>query len=257
MQLHFSKYQGTGNDFVMIDNRSNTFPKDNPDIISALCDRNFGIGADGVILLEDEKNADFRMVYYNPDASQTFCGNGGRCAVAFAKELGLIQNKANFVAFDGPHWATIEDETISLQMIDVDAIDLQPNFITLDTGTLHHVQLTDNLDSFPVFDEGRRLRYELYGEKGSNINFVEQINSDTFRVRTYEKGVEDETLACGTGVTAVAIAMHASKKTTASTIHLPVEGGKLSVSFDCNGEQYTNVFLIGPAEKVFEGTTRI
>ncbi len=253
MKITFSKYQGTGNDFVMIDNRAKTFPKGNPDIISRLCDRNFGIGADGVILIENADDADFRMVYYNPDASETFCGNGGRCAVAFAKSLGLIELKTSFLAFDGLHFAHLKNDIISLQMIDVDTIDVKDTHSYLYTGTPHHVQLAKDLDNYPVFEEGKKLRYELYGEKGSNINFVEQKSDDTFRVRTYEKGVENETLACGTGVTAVAIAMHASKQTTATHIHLPVEGGNLSVSFDYENGRYSNVFLNGPAEFVFGG----
>ncbi|MAD97128.1 MAG: diaminopimelate epimerase [Flavobacteriaceae bacterium] len=253
MKLTFSKYQGTGNDFVMIDNRTKTFPKGNPDIISRLCDRNFGIGADGVILIENADEEDFRMEYFNPDATETFCGNGGRCAVAFAKRLGMIENETKFLAFDGLHFAQLNNDIISLQMIDVDTVDLHDSYSYLYTGTPHHVQMTTDLGNFPVFEEGRKLRYELYGEKGSNINFVEQKSDNTFRVRTYEKGVENETLACGTGVTAVAIAMHASQKTKATTIHLPVEGGKLSVSFQYEQGTYSNVFLSGPAEFVFGG----
>ena len=257
MVLKFSKYQGAGNNFVMVDNRTKTFPKGNTDIISYLCDRNFGIGADGVILLEEDAETDFRMVYYNPDGTETMCGNGGRCAVAFARDLGIIQNETSFNAFDGLHFASIDDEEISLQMIDVNHVDKKSEYIFLNTGTPHHVQLVDSLKNYPVFENGRKLRYELYGEKGSNINFVEQIDPSTFRVRTYEKGVENETLACGTGVTAVAIAMFETKMTDAQKIALPVEGGILKVSFDYKDGSYSNVFLTGPAKFIFEGSIEL
>ncbi|MGB0892047.1 MAG: diaminopimelate epimerase [Flavobacteriaceae bacterium] len=256
MNLSFYKYQGTGNDFVMIDNRANIFPKENVTIISKLCDRHFGIGADGVILLENDTETDFKMVYFNADGSQTFCGNGGRCAVAFAKFLGVIKDSTTFTAVDGNHYAEIQDNVVSLKMIDVDSIQINENSVFAYTGTQHHVELVDHLDNFPVFKKGKEIRYS-YNNPGSNVNFVQKINSDTFRVRTYEKGVEDETLACGTGVTAVAIAMHATKKTNSSTINLPVEGGKLEVSFTENNGIYTNVFLKGPATFVFQGKTTI
>ena len=257
MILNFSKYQGTGNNFVMVDNRTKIFPNGNTDIISYLCDRNFGIGADGVILIENDTESDFRMIYYNPDGTETMCGNGGRCAVAFARDLGMIENQTTFNAFDGLHFASIDGKDISLQMIDVHSVQNHTNYSFLNTGTPHHVELVDDLTEYPVFLRGKELRYNLYGEKGSNINFVEQKNSDTFRVRTYEKGVEDETLACGTGVTAVAIAMHHSGKTMANTIKLPVEGGTLKVSFDFTDGTYSNVFLIGPARFIFKGSIEL
>ena len=256
MNLTFYKYEGTGNDFVMIDNRNKTFPKNNVSIINKLCDRHFGIGADGVILLENDTNFDFKMIYFNADGSQTFCGNGGRCAVAFAKYLNIINNKTTFTAVDGNHYAEIKNDIVSLHMIDVDDIQINDGYVFTYTGTQHHVELVDDLDNFPVFEEGKKIRYS-YTEPGSNVNFVQQINSDTFRVRTYEKGVEDETLACGTGVTAVAIAMHASKKTNSSVINLPVEGGELEVSFSEKNGTYTNVNLKGPATFVFKGSITI
>lgn len=256
MILDFYKYQGTGNDFVMIDNRTKTFPKQKTDIISQLCDRHFGVGADGVILIEDDTTFDFKMVYYNADGSETFCGNGGRCAVSFAKKLNMISNKTSFIAVDGEHFATIKNDIVSLKMIDVDKIELKENAVFAYTGTQHHIELVNELDNYPVFDNGKRIRYS-YENSGSNVNFAQQITEDTFRVRTYEKGVEDETLACGTGVTAVAIAMHKTKKTTANHIYLPVEGGKLEVSFEEKNGIYTNVFLKGPATLVFKGTINI
>ncbi len=240
----------------MIDNRTKIFPKEKTDIISHLCDRHFGIGADGVILIENDKEFDFKMIYFNADGSQTFCGNGGRCAVAFAKYLNIIDSKTKFIAIDGKHFAEIENDIVSLKMIDVDEIKIQENSVFAYTGTQHHVEMVDNLDHFPVFEKGRKIRYS-YANPGSNVNFVQQINNSTFRVRTYEKGVEDETLACGTGVTAVAIAMHKTNKTNSNSISLPVEGGNLEVSFSENNGVYTNVFLKGPAKFVFSGKIQI
>ncbi|WP_299064149.1 diaminopimelate epimerase [uncultured Polaribacter sp.] len=252
MNIEFYKYQGTGNDFVMIDNRAKKFPKENIAIISKLCDRHFGVGADGVILIENDDTFDFKMIYFNADGSQTFCGNGGRCAVAFAKQLNMIASKTNFIAVDGQHLAEIKDGIVSLKMIDVDEIEVKENAVFAYTGTQHHVELVDDLDTFPVFEKGKEIRYS-YSNPGSNVNFVQQINNSTFRVRTYEKGVENETLACGTGVTAVAIAMHKTNKTSDNLIYLPVEGGNLEVSFTEKNGAYTNVFLKGPATFVFKG----
>ncbi len=257
MQIDFYKYQGTGNDFVMIDNRTENFPKENIQLIAHLCDRRFGIGADGLILLEKDAETDFRMVYYNSDGNQSsMCGNGGRCLVAFAKELHVIENTTTFIATDGLHHATVnKDALVSLQMIDVDTIKRSPEYSFLNTGSPHHVQLVENLEQYNVKENGAAIRYgDLYRKEGSNINFVKKIDETTFSLRTYERGVEDETLACGTGATAVAIAMHATGMTTATNINLNVEGGKLVVSFDVNDGNFTSVFLTGPAEFVFKGS---
>lgn len=256
MNFNFYKYQGTGNDFIMIDNRTEIFPKENVEVISNLCNRHFGIGADGVILIENDTKQDFKMIYFNADGSQTFCGNGGRCAVAFAKDLNIIKNKTTFIAFDGPHLAEIKNNIVSLKMIDVDDIRVQENSVFVYTGTQHHVEMVDSLDDYPVYEKGKKIRVS-YDAPGSNVNFVEQINDSTFRVRTYEKGVEDETLACGTGVTAVAIAMHKTKKTTSNLISLPVEGGALDVSFTEENGHYKDVYLQGSATFVFKGEIQI
>ncbi len=260
MEIVFYKYQGTGNDFVMIDNRNNFFPKEDIKTIAFLCDRRFGIGADGLILLENLPDYDFKMVYYNSDGNESsMCGNGGRCLVAFAKKLGIIQNEATFIATDGEHYATISDGGIvSLQMKDVDDVKVLPEYVFLDTGSPHHVQLVSDLKIADVKNDGAKIRYSnLYGNKGSNVNFVEQKNDSEFSVRTYERGVEDETLSCGTGVTAVAIAMNAIGKTNSNSVSLNVEGGKLEVSFEISDGKYKNVFLKGPAAFVFEGTVSI
>ncbi len=256
MKIQFYKYQGTGNDFVMIDNRQLIFTKNDTNLINTLCDRRFGIGADGLILLENDESTDFRMVYYNSDGNESsMCGNGGRCLVAFARQLGVIDNQATFIATDGLHHATIDEKGIvALQMKDVDMVEEHSNHVFLNTGSPHHVELVDDLKIFDVKNEGARIRYsELYGKPGSNVNFVSQVGNDRFAVRTYERGVEDETLSCGTGVTAVAIAMKATGKTDSSVITLDVEGGQLEVSFREKNGFYTDVFLKGPATFVFNG----
>ncbi len=260
MQIQFYKYQGTGNDFVMIDNRSEFFPKENTALIERLCDRRFGIGADGLILLENDATTDFKMVYYNSDGNQsTMCGNGGRCLVAFAKQLDVIGNTTSFNAIDGLHHASVDqDGIVSLQMIDVDGIKINSDYSFLNTGSPHHVQLVDDLEHYNVKENGAAIRYgELYGKTGSNINFVKKIDEATFALRTYERGVEDETLACGTGATAAAIAMNAIGQTNLTAINMNVEGGKLSVSFEKEGNKYVNIFLNGPAKFVFEGIIEI
>jgi diaminopimelate epimerase len=257
MQITFYKYQGTGNDFVMIDNRTTIFPKDNLKLIEKLCDRRFGIGADGLILLENDSETDFRMVYYNSDGNESsMCGNGGRCLVAFAKSLNAINNETVFIATDGLHHASIlENGTVSLQMKDVDDIKIENDYVYLNTGSPHHVTMVGDLENYDVKNNGAAIRYsDLYGKVGSNINFVKQISENHFAVRTYERGVEDETLSCGTGATAVAIAMNATGKTNSNHIHLDVQGGKLEVFFKKENNKFTNVFLKGPATFVFKGT---
>jgi len=254
MTLSFYKYQGTGNDFVLIDNRQLQFPKNDTKLVASLCDRKFGIGADGLILLENDELSDFRMVYYNADGREgSLCGNGGRCTVAFANFLGLVDKDTVFNAADGKHHATIKDGIVSLQMQDVMEIKEKPEYVFLDTGSPHHVQMVNTVQDFPVFKEGKKLRYGLYGQTGSNVNFVEVLNDDTFAVRTYERGVEDETLSCGTGVTAVAIAMHNAGKTNANRIKVNTQGGELQVELNKKDGVYNQIHLIGPAKQVFKG----
>lgn len=267
MQLKFYKYQGTGNDFVMIDNRTEQFPKNNTKLIEQLCDRRFGIGADGLILLENDNSTDpsaekvdFRMVYYNSDGNQSsMCGNGGRCLVAFAKSLNVIEKETTFIATDGLHHATIfEDGIVSLQMKDVDSVKVTPEYVFLDTGSPHHIEIVDDLKNLDVKSRGSKIRYgELYGEKGSNVNFVKQVDDKTFSLRTYERGVEDETFSCGTGATATAIAMKVLGKTNSEIVNINVEGGKLEISFQIHENKFTDVFLKGPAEFVFSGIIEI
>ncbi|MGB1308417.1 MAG: diaminopimelate epimerase [Oceanihabitans sp.] len=252
----FYKYQGTGNDFVIIDNRRNGFNKRDSQHIAFLCDRRFGIGADGLILLENHDAADFKMIYFNADGNESsMCGNGGRCIVAFAKYLGIIKDRATFEAIDGMHEAIIEADLVKLKMQDVNQIEKHKNHVFLNTGSPHHVQLEQNLKSLDIQTEGAKIRYgSPYFEAGSNVNFVSKANSTTFSVRTYERGVEDETLSCGTGVTAVALAMHFIGETEKNLITLKTKGGDLQVAFQKNKDWYQDIWLIGPATLVFKGT---
>lgn len=259
MELQFYKYQGTGNDFIMVDNRNLFFPKKNVKLINTLCDRRFGIGADGLILLEPSENEDFTMVYYNADGNEgSMCGNGGRCLVAFAKQLQIIEKETTFDAIDGLHFATIKNDIVSLKMIDVEQVEVHDSHSFLNTGSPHDIRFCNDVASVKVKELGAKIRNGApYFEVGTNVNFAEQIADSHFKVRTYERGVEDETLACGTGVTAVAIAAHKTNKTTNNQIKLDVLGGLLEVSFEEHNNTYKNVFLKGPATFVFEGNITI
>ncbi len=258
MKVHFHKFHGTGNDFIMIDNRELVFSKNDTNLIHHLCHRRFGIGADGLILLESsgDENEDFNMVYFNADGNQSsMCGNGGRCIVAFANHLGIIGSETTFNAIDGQHEAFIKDGKVSLKMMDVHAEDLNENELFLDTGSPHKIIFSDNVGDVDVKKEGSKIRYsEKYeSDGGTNVNFVQQTGAESFLVRTYERGVEDETYSCGTGVTAVALAVNSIGKTKSNTIFLETPGGKLEVSFEKSESGYQNIWLTGPTENVFKG----
>jgi len=210
------------------------------------------------MLLEDDESSDFRMVYFNADGREgSMCGNGGRCMVDFAHHLGIISEDATFIAVDGLHSAQWEPGSVRLQMQDVQNIKEKPQYVFMDTGSPHHVQLIENIEAYDVHDEGKRLRFGLYGQSGSNINFVEQLGNATFAVRTYERGVEAETLSCGTGVTAVALGMHHLGKTKKDTITLKTLGGILEVGFKAIESGYTSITLKGPVNQVFKGAINI
>ncbi len=261
MNLHFYKYEGAGNDFILVDNRKLSIDHQNPSFLSALCNRRFGIGADGIMFLQEIKGYDFEMVYYNANGEpSSMCGNGGRCIVAFARDLGIIKEETNFLAVDGPHYAKISEkgDWVSLQMIDVDEIKNDGNAFVLNTGSPHYVTQESGVKDKNVFQEGKAIRYnDTYALNGINVNFVEDMG-DHYFVRTYERGVEDETFACGTGVTAVALAM-AKHKNQTGHINTPIDvlGGKLNIRFNFDGNKFTEVYLEGPATFVFEGKKEI
>lgn len=255
--MQFYKYQGAGNDFVLIDNRDGSFDGSQRDYIEHLCDRRFGIGADGLMLLQRADGYDFEMVYFNADGLLgSMCGNGGRCIVAFARDLGLIRDTTRFIAVDGPHEATLHQDGkwISLKMADVKKIEQVGHDFVLNTGSPHYVKVVQDLQDLDVYTEGRAIRYnDEYKSEGINVNFVE-VQVEGYAVRTYERGVEDETLACGTGVTAVALAM-AYKKRQEGYIETPIKakGGDLRIRFRHIDGNFDQIFLEGPAARVFEG----
>uniref|UniRef100_UPI004047538C diaminopimelate epimerase n=1 Tax=Roseivirga sp. TaxID=1964215 RepID=UPI004047538C len=250
--ISFHKYQGTGNDFVMIDNRDLGFDKSDLVAVSKLCDRRFGIGADGVILIESHDQFDFEMIYFNPDGSQSLCGNGSRCAVMFAKALGIIQNRTEFLAIDGPHRAFIEKDEVHLLMNDVANFEKIGDDYLINTGSPHYIKYVSALDSLNVIAEGRAIRYsDRFEKEGVNVNFIREEATNGLAIRTYERGVESETLSCGTGCTAAALSL--GLLGADSPIELKTQGGNLKVSFDQHENKFTNIYLIGPAQKVFEG----
>ena len=255
MSLTFYKYQGTGNDFVMIDNRKCIFDKANVKLIKQLCDRKFGIGADGLILIENTDGIDFNMIYFNADGSQSFCGNGSRCAVSFASYLGIIGNKAQFLSTDGEHEAWInQDGEVSLKMHDVESIEKDENFYFINTGSPHYIVSKNDVNEVDVYYEGQKIRYnERFILEGTNVNFV-NYKTDSIDIRTYERGVEDETLSCGTGVTASALSWADKNKSSAGKIEVHTKGGILQVAYkrdDFGG--FHDIWLIGPAKMVFKG----
>ena len=256
--LHFHKYQGTGNDFIMIDNRNSNFNAQNLQLINQLCDRRFGIGADGLILVVNHSDFDFEMIYFNADGSQSFCGNGSRCAVLFACHLGIVQNKAHFLAIDGDHYATVDKDQIEIRMNPVREVKVLNNGdVFINTGSPHHISWNDNIESVQLVTEGREVRYsEMYAPDGTNVNFAHYHPEEGISVRTYERGVEGETLSCGTGVTAVALA--GAERGAQSPISVKTKGGDLQVSFTkSNNGKYDDIYLRGPAKKVFEGEIEI
>lgn len=257
MTLNFEKYQATGNDFVMIDNRRQLFPKENFSLINRLCHRQFGIGADGLILIEETPRANFAMLYFNADgAPGSFCGNGSRAATRFAKSLGLIKNEGSLLAYDGLHKTKIDENVITMSMANVQNGSQVLNGTFIDTGSPHYVESREDLESIDVFTEGNKLRHhEEFKPGGANVNFIEIIAKDHIKVRTFERGVENETLSCGTGVTASA--MTAAREIGPHTIKVDTLGGELEIQFEKTDAGFENVYLIGPAKKVFSGKMEI
>lgn len=256
MRIPFYKYQGTGNDFIMLDNFSGAFDELTISAIQHLCDRKFGIGADGLIKLNAHESFDFEMDYYNADGSKSFCGNGARCSVAFARFLGKINAETRFLAIDGEHQAFEKNRRIHLKMNDVSDFELSKNDYILHTGSPHFIHFTPENNSFDIVEFGKEIRYsDRFKKDGINVNSTELIDSHTIDVRTYERGVEDETLSCGTGVTAAALALAVKTDLHGEqNIRIHTRGGELAVSFERSNEKsFSNIYLIGPAVNVFKG----
>jgi diaminopimelate epimerase len=255
VKLHFYKYEATGNDFILIDNRSGAYSF-SVEEIKKMCDRRFGVGADGLMLIEKHPSLSFNLVYYNSDGTQSLCGNGSRAATQFASLLGMVNGKASFLAYDGAHDAELMPSGIvRLRMNDVLDVKEMPDGFFIHTGSPHVIRFVKSVENYPVAEEGRTIRnsqpYEEQG--GTNVNFVELLDDNSIFVRTYERGVENETLSCGTGVTAAAIG--SSFKGYHSPVAVRTLGGNLTVEFKKSptGSTFTDIYLIGPAKMVFEG----
>lgn len=254
-EIKFYKYQGAGNDFVLIDNRDLHFDANNTHLIQKLCDRRFGIGADGLMLLQNKNNFDFQMLYFNADGKEgTMCGNGGRCIVAFARDLNIIKEQADFLAVDGPHNASIQGDQVNLGMIDVSHYHKDGQAYVLNTGSPHYVLFTKNLKELSVYEQGKAIRNNpVYKQDGINVNFIQKEENGYF-VRTFERGVEDETYACGTGAVASAMSVALESKQDGDfNIPIRVLGGQLEISFTKENNTFKNVILKGPANLVFQG----
>ncbi len=259
MNCHFYKYHGAGNDFIIIDNRKGFFDKTNAKLIAFLCHRRFGIGADGLITLEKSAEFDFHMSYFNSDGYEaSMCGNGGRCIVAFANKLGIISGEANFIAADGPHQAFLSpNDNVRLQMLDVENVSSLADGYFLNTGVPHLVCFVNDLKMVDVDIEGRQLRFDArFQPEGTNVNFVKQKDNQ-LTVYTYERGVESETLACGTGITASALSAAYKTGKHEGNFRITAKGGKLDVSFKREGDRFTDIWLTGPACLVFEGNINL
>ncbi|MDQ3191600.1 MAG: diaminopimelate epimerase [Bacteroidota bacterium] len=264
MTFNFSKYQGTGNDFILIDNRTLSF-EINPVTIANLCHRRFGIGADGLMLLQNKSGYDFEMVYFNADGHESsMCGNGGRCIAAFASYLGIIKDRGTFWAIDGEHLVEIKENKfpemiVSLKMIDVvDIIKSNDSYI-LNTGSPHYITFTNDVEKIDVIKQGKEIRNSSeFIKDGINVNFVE-IQKNSIKMRTYERGVEDETFSCGTGATAAGIAaIFSGKLTSIESVPIQVSGGNLKVHFSKIGNKgFHDIWLEGPASFVFTGKIEV
>ena len=253
MKINFTKYEGNGNDFIIIDDRKEEFSEDNVLMISKLCDRKFGIGADGLILLRKHKAYDFQMIYFNSDGNESsMCGNGGRCLVSYALQLDIDLKTNSFLAIDGVHKFKVVDNEIYLKMNDVKDIVVKNGYNFLNTGSPHVVQIVENVDEINVYEQGKKIRRQFQEMNGVNVNFV-SFNNDIIKCRTFERGVENETLSCGTGVVAVALYAFKKKKISDNKITVSTNGGSLSVSFKNDGNSFQEIWLKGDINKIFDG----
>jgi diaminopimelate epimerase len=260
MKIEFYKYQGTGNDFVILENRNQQYNDLTPKQVKKICDRRFGIGGDGLMLLNTHTELDFEMIYFNADGNESsMCGNGGRCLVQFAKNQGMHKSTYRFMAIDGKHEADIDMHNIvRLKMQDVNKVEYHSSHAILNTGSPHFVKFASNVEDIDVVATGHEIRYsKAFATEGINVNFVETIDEDGIFVRTYERGVEDETLSCGTGVTASAL-MNAHNEKGFNRVEVKTPGGHLSVEFNkSDDEHFDNIWLCGPAEFVYKGEIEI
>jgi diaminopimelate epimerase len=261
MNMPFSKYQGTGNDFILVDNRTNAFSAISQKEIERICDRRFSIGADGFMLLNQTDGYDFEMKYFNADGKAgSMCGNGGRCIARFAYDLGIRKSSFHFIASDGEHEAELDtgSNIINLKMKDVSGYQEVDGHFIIDTGSPHYIKFVSDAMDVDVVKDGTEIRYsEPFAKEGINVNFVEEKESDEIIVRTYERGVEDETFSCGTGVTACAIVCH-HNDVGYNDVTVTTKGGKLVVKYDRSYDnKYSNIWLCGPAEKAFDGKVEV
>lgn len=258
MAIVFNKYQGAGNDFIIIDNRKGFFSSGDSNLVKKLCDRRFGIGADGLILISNSNQHDFEMKYFNSDGFEgTMCGNGGRCSADFAIKEGIAGKKLIFKAIDGAHKAVSEENIIRLQMNDIKETRLINGNYFINTGSPHYVVFKKNIESLDVNSEGKKIRWsDEFSPEGTNVNFVEPQENGIY-VRTFERGVEEETLSCGTGVTASAIVSVLAGYFDTKSVSVKTMGGNLSVSFNISGGTISDIWLSGPATFVFEGKIEV
>ncbi|MCB9222828.1 MAG: diaminopimelate epimerase [Crocinitomicaceae bacterium] len=253
--IEFFKYHGTGNDFIMIDNRQLQFKGDKVAFARKWCERRFGIGSDGVIFLENSADSDFLMDFYNPDGSQSFCGNGSRCALAFASFLGIIGDHASFNAIDGKHIGEIKNELVYIKMGNVEGIEHIGDDHFIHTGSPHYISYCSDSDERDIISFGKQIRYsEKYQQNGTNVNLIKEVENDRIDLRTYERGVENETFACGTGATAAALSFAFKHNLNEGIVKVDVKGGKLQVAFKRKNDNFSDVWLIGPAVQVFKGS---
>lgn len=261
MKIFFKKYQATGNDFVLLDWNPDLNLHLTEKVIHRMCDRRFGIGADGLILVKYKEGQRPEMIYYNSDGRiGSFCGNGSRAFAKYLYDAGKIRDNEwfEFKAYDGLHKARIRNKNssfIDLVMSDVCQIQTDGESYILDSGSPHYVCWKNDLENVDVVQEGRKIRYSApFKEKGINVNFVSEVTShNILKVKTYERGVEDMTYSCGTGVVASVIAWAVKNNIKQGKKSVQVPGGSLEVSFDYLNNCFTNIILSGPAEKCFEG----
>ncbi len=254
--IKFYKYQGAGNDFILIDNRLNSFEGNKVEFAIKWCDRKFGIGSDGIIFLEESDKTDFKMDFYNPDGSQSFCGNGSRCVVAFARDLEIVKDKTIFEAIDGKHEGVLLEKNVKIAMNQYGGIERVGEDHFIDTGSPHYISYCGDGDQREIVTYGKEIRYsDKYQKKGTNVNLITEIKEGSIKVRTYERGVENETLACGTGATACGLSYASTKDINEGIVEVAVKGGELKIHFSKTTvkDKFSDIWLEGPAVFVFKG----